>query len=129
MPVAALALDVGSEFAQSIINREREFDVVDIAANVLGSFTAIALCAWYHRRMLERKRKRKLQGYGLVTTDDVVDIELGEGSSGQETGIIGEEEEEEDGEAWDDMNGNETPETPETSNGTSEGYDKKASNE
>ena len=127
MPVAALVIDVASEFAQAIINPERQFDVVDIAANVLGSFAAIALCAWYHRRMLERKRKRKMQGYGLVTGDDVADIELGEGSGGQETGITNGEDGE-DGEAWDDMDGAE-PAEPAAMNGTAEEQGKRPNDE
>lgn len=64
----------------------REFDYYDIFANVLGSITAIALCNWYHKRMLERKRAAR--GYGAVAGDDHdLDVELGEDIGGQETGV------------------------------------------
>ena len=57
--------------------------------------------------MLERKRRRKLEGYGLVSVGDgEEDVELGE--SGQETGITDVRESEDDGgEAWDEIGGSE----------------------
>jgi hypothetical protein len=52
----------------------------------MGSLTALALCNWYHKRMLERKRAAR--GYGTVAGDDHdLDVELGEDIGGQETGI------------------------------------------
>lgn len=65
---------------------QREFDPYDIAANVSGSLIAIALCNWYHKRMIERKRAAR--GYNAVAGDDELDVELGEGVSGQETGVV-----------------------------------------
>ena len=105
--LASLGLSVVSEVVQGLLPNERLFDPFDIAANVLGSMAALALCAWYHRRMLERKRRRKLQGYGIVADGDgEEDIELGEGGGGgQELGIVAEEEEDDGGEAWDNMDG------------------------
>jgi len=48
--------------------------------------TAIAMCNWYHKRMLERKRAAR--GYGAIADDDHdLDVELGEGIGEQETGI------------------------------------------
>lgn len=67
----------------------RDFDYFDIVANVLGSLTALGLCNWYHKRMLERKRAAR--GYGAVAGDDHdVDIELGEAHAedGQESGVV-----------------------------------------
>ena len=91
-----------SEVVQGLLANDRVFDPIDIAANVLGSFAALAICAWYHRRMLERRRRRKLQGYGIVEGEE--DIELGEGGSGrQELGVVAEEDDDEGGEAWDDI--------------------------
>ena len=59
--------------------------------------------------MLERKRKRKREGYGIVDGEDEADVELGEdGSAGQEIGVVGAEEREQDeevGEAWDEIGG------------------------
>lgn len=89
---------------------ERNFDPLDIAANVVGSGAALALCSWYHKRMLERRRAAKSYHLG---GDDDVDIELGEGShrEGQETGVIGGAEQtvteqldnwDENAEDWDD---------------------------
>jgi hypothetical protein len=64
----------------------REFDYYDIIANVTGSLIAIGLCNWYHKRMLERKRAAR--GYTAVAGDDERDIELGDSSEGQESGIV-----------------------------------------
>lgn len=61
------------------------FDPYDIVANVLGSLAALGISTWYHKRMLERKRQGK---YSAVPGDDG-DVELGEGTSGQETGVTG----------------------------------------
>lgn len=64
----------------------REFDPYDIAANVFGSLLAIALCNWYHKRMIERKRAAR--GYNAVAGNDELDVELGESVGGQETGVV-----------------------------------------
>lgn len=80
--VCTLVLGVGSEFVQSILPNDREFDLYDIAANVIGSGVGIALCTWYHKRMLERRRQRK--HYNAVPGEDEADLELGEG---HETGV------------------------------------------
>ena len=54
-------LGIGSEFLQGLIpDNGREFDVWDIVANTVGSLSALALSSWYHKRMLERKRKKRL---------------------------------------------------------------------
>jgi len=104
--IASLILDVASEFVQFFINSERAFDKYDILANVVGSGLALGLCAWYHRRMVERKRQRKLQGYGLVAGGEGPDdLELGEGGSAQELGVVPEVDEDDGGEAWDDIGG------------------------
>lgn len=83
-------MGIGSEFVQGLIpNNGREFDGYDIVANVLGSGAALGLSSWYHKRMIERKRKRK--GYtGVPATDgaDDLDVELGEGINGQDSGIV-----------------------------------------
>ena len=61
--------------------------------------------------MLERKRRRKLDGYGLVGVGDGEDdVELG--ASGQETGITDVRDSEDDGgEAWDEIGGSEGTES------------------
>lgn len=89
--VCTLALGVGSEFLQGFLPNGRSFDLYDIVANVVGSVTGLALCSWYHQRMLERKRQRR---YSAVPGDEPgdmgMDVELGEGlsHSGQEEGIL-----------------------------------------
>ncbi|KAG9250523.1 uncharacterized protein F5Z01DRAFT_677650 [Emericellopsis atlantica] len=83
--VCTLILGVGSEFVQSFLPNDRDFDVYDILANVVGSLAALGLCALYHRRMLERKRQRKT--YNAVPGDDEGDVELGEG---HENGVLSE---------------------------------------
>jgi VanZ family protein len=81
--VCTLVLGIGSEFLQSFLPNDRDFDLYDIVANVIGSLAGLGLCTWYHKRMLERKRQRK--NYDAVPGEDEADVELGEG---QESGII-----------------------------------------
>lgn len=82
--VCTLCLGVGSELVQSILPNDREFDLYDIVANVVGSLAGLGLCSLYHKRMLERKRQRKT--YNAVPGEDVEDVELVGGD--QETGIV-----------------------------------------
>ncbi|KAI3319013.1 hypothetical protein HD806DRAFT_299935 [Xylariaceae sp. AK1471] len=90
--VCTLTFGVGSEFLQHFLPNGREFDLYDILANVVGSVAALALCSWYHQRMLERKRQRR---YSAVAGDEPGDIELGIGGGldGQEEGILAAETE------------------------------------
>ncbi|KAL2151341.1 hypothetical protein VTH82DRAFT_6439 [Thermothelomyces myriococcoides] len=92
--VCTAGLGVGSEFVQAVLPNGRVFDIFDIVANLVGSLAGLGLCSWYHKRMLERKRRRK---YAAVpTTGDAggEDLELGEGpgirrASGEhEEGVI-----------------------------------------
>ncbi|KAG6062398.1 hypothetical protein E4U13_000534 [Claviceps humidiphila] len=80
--VCTLCLGVGSEFVQSILPNDREFDLYDIVANLVGSLAGLGLCSLYHKRMLERKRNQK--AYNVVPGEDDEDVEL---RAGQETGI------------------------------------------
>ncbi|MCJ1233099.1 hypothetical protein MMC14_001054 [Varicellaria rhodocarpa] len=112
-PLITAFFGIASEFLQAFLPNGRQFDVLDIVANVVGSGAALGICTWYHRRMLERKRKRKFEeGYVPVDGEGEGDLELGEGGGigAQETGVIAGEEEEEDesGEAWDDIGGEES---------------------
>ncbi len=81
--ICTLVLGVGSEFLQSFLPNDRDFDIYDIAANVAGSLLGLGLCSWYHRRMLERRRQQKT--YNAVPGEDGDDLELGEG---HETGVV-----------------------------------------
>ncbi|KAG6011049.1 hypothetical protein E4U21_000080 [Claviceps maximensis] len=81
--VCTLCLGVGSEFVQSILPNDRDFDMYDIVANVVGSLAGVGLCSLYHKRMLERKRSKKI--YNAVPGGDEEDVELG---TTQETGIM-----------------------------------------
>lgn len=117
--VCTLGLGIGSELLQALLPNDRLFDPFDIVANVVGSAGAISLCGWYHRRMLERRRKARFGSLG----DDIVveggggeapnrdDIELGLSGGGggedrdhgigpQETGIVTNLEQEVDN--WDE---------------------------
>ncbi|KAF4987590.1 hypothetical protein FGRMN_10272 [Fusarium graminum] len=80
--VCTIVLGVGSEFVQSFLDNGREFDLYDIVANVIGSLLGVGLCSWYHKRMLERKRRRR---YSAIPGEDEGDVELGEG---HETGVV-----------------------------------------
>ncbi|KAI1505032.1 VanZ domain protein, partial [Biscogniauxia marginata] len=86
--VCTLVLGVGSEFLQGFLPNGRSFDLYDIVANVVGSLAGLALCSWYHMRMLERKRQRRQ--YNAVPGEDEADIELGEGADvgQQEEGVM-----------------------------------------
>lgn len=89
---------VGSEFLQALLPNGREFDLIDLAANVAGSLAGVGLCSWYHRRMLERKRRTK--NYTAVPGEDgedggeggLEDLELGQRigarDDGQEEGVM-----------------------------------------
>ena len=74
-----LVLGVGSEGVQGLVTN-RAYDPLYIAANILGSLCALGLCAIYHKRMLDRRRRAK--GYGLVPQEGE-DLEMG----AQETGV------------------------------------------
>lgn len=78
-------LGVGSEFLQGFLPNGRIFDFYDIVANIVGSLAGVALCSWYHLRMLERKRLAKT--YHVVPGDEDQDLELGEGVGAQESGV------------------------------------------
>ncbi|KAK3066085.1 hypothetical protein LTR53_017698 [Teratosphaeriaceae sp. CCFEE 6253] len=89
------ALCIGSEILQALLPNGRAFDPFDILANVVGSALAVGLSSWYHKRMLERRRKTK--HYDIVPGEepgeDEVDVELGESVGGaalaeQETGSV-----------------------------------------
>ena len=92
--VVTFFLALGSELIQGALPNGRNLDPLDIAANVGGSLAALGLCSVYHKRMLERKRRRK--GYGVVPQEGEDDLELG----GQEVGVANTHD---DDEAWDDM--------------------------
>ncbi|KAL8771726.1 MAG: hypothetical protein Q9209_002917 [Squamulea sp. 1 TL-2023] len=71
---------------QLVLPNGRIFDPINVAANVVGSLSALALCSIYHKRMLDRRRRRK--GYGMVPQDaEGQDLELGP-SGAQETGVV-----------------------------------------
>ncbi|AEO68010.1 0f64a689-fb5a-4018-a0fd-12b85cd3fc1d [Thermothielavioides terrestris] len=79
--VCTLGLGCGSEVLQAVLPNGRSFDLFDVVANLVGSLAALGLCAWYHKRMLERKRLRR---YAAVPRGEGVgegeqDLELGEG--------------------------------------------------
>lgn len=79
--VVTVFLGTGSEAAQGII-ANRQFDPLDIAANIFGSLCALGLCTMYHKRMLDRRRQAK--GYGALPQDGDEDLELGD----QESGVV-----------------------------------------
>ncbi|KAI9829577.1 MAG: hypothetical protein M1819_006082 [Sarea resinae] len=93
--VCTLFLGVGSEILQGFLPNGRNFDLYDIIANIVGSLGGLAVCSWYHKGMLERKRRSK--HYQVVPGEDggeggegTADLELGERAGGlepQESGI------------------------------------------
>jgi len=115
--VCTLGLGIGSEVIQGFLPNDRAFDPFDVLANVVGSLGAVGLCGWYHRRMLERRRKSR---FGLME-DGNDDVELGVGVGGhsmhreeglgpQESGVTNLEQEVDNWDEnavddWDDDNG------------------------
>jgi len=61
---------------------------------------ALAICTWYHKRMLERKRKTRT--FGPLTEGEEDDLELGEGPGSQENGVIPEPTLEQEVDNWDE---------------------------
>ncbi|KAL6721080.1 hypothetical protein ACLMJK_000180 [Lecanora helva] len=104
-------LGLGSEALQALLPNGRQFDPIDIAANVAGSLLALGLCSIYHKRMLDRRRRAR--GYGSVPQDGGEDLELGP----QESGVTGDE----GGEGSTDGDGRLTP-----SSGAEEAFDGKS---
>jgi len=96
--VCTLVLGVGSEIAQALLPNGREYDTLDIVANVAGSLLAVGLSLWYHKRMLERKRRAK----SLNLSAGLDDVELGEDLSGQESGVVGASTLEDEVNNWDE---------------------------
>jgi hypothetical protein len=73
-------LSIGSEILQGALpNNNRSFDPYDILANVAGSGIAVLLCSRYHKRMLERMRRRRREGL----SDGDVELELGDEEEGR----------------------------------------------
>ncbi|KAK6078432.1 VanZ like family protein [Seiridium cupressi] len=89
--VCTLILGIGSEFLQGFLPNGREFDLYDIVANIVGSLGGLGLCSWYHKRMLERRRRGRR--YDAVPGEDEEDLELGEAEPG--AGVIAEDGHEE----------------------------------
>ncbi|OJD13848.1 hypothetical protein AJ78_05744 [Emergomyces pasteurianus Ep9510] len=88
-----MGLGIGSEFLQAQLPNGRSFDPFDVLANIVGSLSAVGMCTWYHKRMLERRRKAR---FGSVLDGAGDDVELGgvrvangehEGLGPQETGV------------------------------------------
>lgn len=79
-------LGLGSEVLQGFLPNGRQFDPLDILANVVGSLLALGLCTMYHKRMLDRKRRAR--GYSIAPQDGGEgDLELGV----QEIGVTAED--------------------------------------
>ena len=87
--IVTFGLGLGSEVLQAFLPNGRQFDPLDIAANIVGSLLALGLCTIYHKRMLDRKRRAR--GYGVVTQDgEEGDLELGAQESGVTAEDVGE---------------------------------------
>ncbi|KAJ5439768.1 uncharacterized protein N7458_010766 [Penicillium daleae] len=83
--VCTLGLGIGSEIVQGFLPNDRTFDPFDVVANVVGSLGAVGLCGWYHRRMLERRRKSR---FGMVDGgEEDIELGVGVGDSREEDGL------------------------------------------
>lgn len=93
--VCTVILAFGSEVAQGLLPNDREFDLWDVLANVLGSLAALGMANAYHKRAAERRRRAKFAA--LLGEGGEDDVELGTGPgvangdvggpSAQETGV------------------------------------------
>ncbi|PGH19336.1 hypothetical protein AJ80_03976 [Polytolypa hystricis UAMH7299] len=92
--ICTMILGIGSELLQALLPNDRSFDPFDVLANIVGSLSAVGLCTWYHKRMLERKRKARF-GALLGGHEGSEDVELGI-STGDVIGAR--DDDEEDGE-------------------------------
>ncbi|KAF7596398.1 hypothetical protein BBP40_001705 [Aspergillus hancockii] len=91
--VCTVVLGIGSEIVQAILPNGRSFDPFDLLANIVGSLGAVGLCSWYHRRMLERRRKARFGALGDGAGDDVeLGVGLGHGEIGHENEGLGPQE-------------------------------------
>ena len=96
LAVCTLGVGVGSEVVQGLLPNDRDFDPLDVLANVIGSLVALGLASWYHRRSAERRRRAKYSVLEGNVQEGEEDLELGEGSGlrggnsepEQENGII-----------------------------------------
>lgn len=88
--VCTLGLGIGSEIVQGFLPNDRAFDPFDLVANVVGSLSAVGLCGWYHRRMLERRRKNR---FGMMEGGaDDVELGVGVGGHGRDADGLGPQE-------------------------------------
>lgn len=87
--VCTLFGSIASEFAQDFLAQNRNFDSKDIAANVSGSLVALGLCAFHHRRLLERRRQAR---YQRLRSNLDGDIEAQVGSTEIELNSVASEE-------------------------------------
>ena len=93
LSICTLGLGLGSEVIQGLLPNGRDFDILDVAANVIGSLAAVGIAALYQRRAAERRRRAK---YSALTGEGIEgeDVELGTGpgpaitDDGQETGVV-----------------------------------------
>ncbi|KAL4924317.1 VanZ family protein [Aspergillus undulatus] len=118
--ICTLALGVGSEIVQGLLPNGRNFDPFDLLANIVGSLGAVGLCSWYHRRMLERRRKNR---FGSLGEEEDGDVELGmgprhrdeDGLEPQESGVMNLEQEVDN---WDENAVDNWDEEDDDANGT-----------
>lgn len=72
--VCVIGASVMSEVVQMVLaGPERQFDVHDITANVVGSLLATGLSYWYHGRQLERRRQARYDRLQSEVADDPED--------------------------------------------------------
>lgn len=61
---------------QLATNNVESLDLYGTLLNILGSLSALGLAAWYHKRMLERKRERSKNRYTALATTADDDVEV-----------------------------------------------------
>ena len=61
---------------QLVTNNVESLDLYGVLLNILGSLSALGLAAWYHKRMLERKRERSKSRYTALATTADDDVEV-----------------------------------------------------
>ncbi|CAN6674462.1 hypothetical protein TRVA0_054S00320 [Trichomonascus vanleenenianus] len=62
-----------------MVNPQRQYDPLDIVANLAGVCVSTVVNSWYHKRMLERRRQARYRMLRGDASEEMpaVDIEMG----------------------------------------------------
>lgn len=73
--ICTLAGGIGSEFVQGLLPY-RTFDAKDIICNVLGSFLALLISMFYHKKIIEQRRLNRYEQLRSSIPPDNEDVDF-----------------------------------------------------